>query len=220
MDYAHFDTSAGERKSPAAQFNVPAVSPALAALRKSAFSRLIPTADDETLCFLLAQVSALRPSSILELGTATGISGIAMLQAAPSAVLDTVERDERFYAEAVSNFGAAGLSHRVNAHLGDAAEFIAENRAAYDLIFMDCAKVQYVKYLPRLVELLNVGGALIADDVLLFGYVSGETPVPPKRAALVRHMREFLDALRADGRLVTSVLNIGDGVSFSVKKNN
>ncbi len=77
--------------------------------------------------------------------------------------------------------------------------------------------MQYVKYLPRLKRLLKRGGTLIADDILLFGYVTGEEEVPPKRKMLVEHIREYIIAVTRDSGLQTTVLNVGNGVALSVK---
>lgn len=216
FDYAHKDTSAGERQTPTAKLNIPDLDEELKALRKSAFEREIPTSDDETLCVLLTLVKAIKPRSILELGTATGISGLAMLKACPEAKLVTVEKSEEFYSEAIKNFKNAGVESRVMAILGDAGEEILKLEDAFDLIFLDCAKVQYIKYLPTLKKLLKDGGTLIADDILLFGYITGEVEVPKKRKMLVEHIKEYISAIKADKDFTTSILNAGNGLAVSV----
>ena len=216
--HAHNDTSAGERETPTAQFNKPRLPAEIVKLRQSAFSRGIPTADDETLNFLITLLSAVRPVNILELGSAIGISGSVMLKICPNAHLTTVERDENFYGEAVKNLSALGFTNRVTAILGDAGEVIQKLDGSYDFIFLDCAKVQYVKYLPRLKQLLDTGGILLADDVLLYGWLTGETPVPPKRKMLAQHVKEYIDAVENDEELATTIINAGDGLALSVKQ--
>ncbi len=216
--YAHNDTSSGERKSVTSVFNYADVPEEIQALRQSAFSRSIPTADDETLNFLCTLVSAIKPENILELGTAVGISGAAMLNICANAHLTTVEREEEFYAEAVNNFKLLKLNNRVTALCGDAGQVIANLDEKYDFIFLDCAKVQYIKYLSDLKRLLNAGGVLVADDVLLYGWLTGEAEVPPKRKMLFKHVAEFVEAVTHDKELTTTIINIGDGVSVSVKK--
>jgi predicted O-methyltransferase YrrM len=94
---------------------------------------------------------------------------------------------------------------------------IASLSDTFDFIFLDCAKVQYVKYLPTLKKLLKRGGVLVADDVLLYGWVNGENPVPPKRKMLATHIREYIDLATQDKELLTSVINVGDGIALSVK---
>ncbi|MDE6597375.1 MAG: O-methyltransferase [Clostridia bacterium] len=217
FNYAHNDTSAGERKSVTAKFNRAFVPEQIQKMRQSAFERSIPTADDETLNFLCTLVSAVKPKSILELGTAVGISGAAMLNICADAHLTTVEREEELYKEAVKNFTSLKLENRVTAICGDAGEVIAKIDEKYDFIFLDCAKVQYIKYLPRLKSLLKQGGVLVADDVLLYGWITGEAEIPKKRKMLATHVAEFVEAVTHDKDLTTTILNIGDGVSLSVK---
>ena len=218
MDYAHFNTKDGERKTPTAVFNRPHISERLQRLRESAFERSIPTADDETLQFILTLLRALQPKNILELGTATGISGIAMLEVCPEAHLTTIEKNTQFFEEAKANFKCFGVDMRVNAILGDAGAVIQMLDGAYDFIFMDCAKVQYIKYLPRLKKLLARGGILLADDILLFGWITGETEIPQKRKMLAQHICEYVQAVTDDSELFTTIINLGDGLALSVKR--
>lgn len=217
FSYAHKDTKMGERETPTAQFNQPNISKELEQIRKRAFEREIPVSNNETLNFLCTIVRALAPENILELGTAVGVSGASMLNCCAGARLTTVERDENFYNEALENFKTLGLDGRVRAISGDAGEEIEKLNEQFDFIFLDCAKVQYIKYLPVLKKLLKRGGTLFADDVLLFGYVTGEQPVPKKRKMLVEHVKEYVSAVTQDNELQTTILNIGDGVALSVK---
>lgn len=217
FDYPHFDTSAGERRTATAGFNRPRIREELARLRADAFERKIPTADDETLNFLITFLSAFQPERILELGTGTGISGIAMLDICARAHLTTVEKNKAFFEEAVSNFKCFGVDMRTNAILGDACTEIEMLGGAYDFIFMDCAKAQYVRYLPTLKKLLRRGGVLLADDVLLFGWVTGEAEIPKKRKMLAKHITEYVHAVTHDGGLSTSIIDAGDGLALSVK---
>ena len=201
FSYAHKNTGEAERVTPTAQFNTPRISVKIQELREAAFKLEIPVADDETLCFLSTLVTALQPKKILELGTAVGVSGATMLEICPNAHLTTIEREQDFYNSAARNFKGLGFD------------------GCFDLIFMDCAKVQYIKYLPRLKRLLKPGGTLLADDVLLFGYVTGEAEVPKKRRMLVEHIREYIDAVTHDCELKTTILDVGNGIAMSVKSN-
>lgn len=218
MDYAHFNTKDGERNTATAKFNRPQISKELQSLRESAFERSIPTADDETLQYLLTTLSALQPKRILELGTAIGISGIAMLDICPGAHLTTIEKNDKFLEEAKNNFKCFGVDMRIDAIEGDALECIDMLSGAYDFIFMDCAKVQYIKCLPKLKKLLKKGGVLLADDILLFGWLTGEQEVPQKRRMLFKHICEYAQAVIEDTELCTTIINIGDGLALSVKR--
>lgn len=217
FNYAHSDTSRGERESATAGINKLVLDGDIAALRKDAQLREVPVANDETLGFLIALAQFKNAKSILEVGCACGLTSLALARALPSAEITSIERDEVFFAEAQRNL--SGLGERLRLILGEAGEVLptlADNR--YELIFLDCAKVQYIKLLPELKRVLKTGGALVADDVLLNGWVNGEREAPPKRKALVAHIREYLEAVTQDSGLSTSVIAIGDGVAFSVKR--
>ena len=188
----------------------------ISARRKEALSRGIPVADDETLQFLLLTVTALQPKRILEIGTAVGLSSVAMLSAAKNARLTTMELEEERYLEAKQNFADFGVAERVNAYLGDAGEILAMMDGEYDFVFLDGPKAQYEKYLFDLKRLMKKGAVLFADDVLLYGWVSGEEPTPQKRQSIVDKIRSYLDTITKDKDFITSVLNVGDGVALSV----
>lgn len=188
----------------------------VAALRADALSRGIPVADDETLNFLLLTVAALQPKRILEVGTAVGLSAAAMLMACPEAKITTMELEEDRYLEAKENFERLGVKNRVTSYLGDAGEILAMMDGQFDFVFLDGPKAQYEKYLFDLKRLMRKGGVLFADDVLLYGWVSGEEPTPQKRHSIVDKIRSYLNTVTTDPDFITSVLNVGDGVALSV----
>ena len=186
------------------------------ARRAEALTRGIPVADDETLNFLLLTLRMAKPLRILEIGTAVGLSAVSMLYECPSARLTTIELEEERYVEAKKNFADFGVSDRINAHLGDAGEILAMMDGEFDFVFLDGPKAQYEKYLFDLKRLMKQGAILFADDVLLYGWVSGEEPTPQKRHSIVDKIRSYLDVVTADKDFITSVLNVGDGVALSV----
>lgn len=188
----------------------------IAQRRADALSRGIPVADDETLNFLLVMLSATKPKRILEIGTAVGLSGAAMLSVCPDARLTTMELEEERYLEAKKNFAELGVESRVTAYLGDAGEILAMMDGQFDFVFLDGPKAQYEKYLFDLKRLMKEGAILFADDVLLYGWVSGVEPTPQKRQSIVDKIRSYLATITADKDFVTSVLDVGDGVALSV----
>lgn len=218
FSYPHNDTSRPERPSRTAGLNKLNVSEEVRKIRESAFARGIPVSSDETLQFICLQAAAARAANILEVGAAIGASGAALLQCCPSARLTAIEKNGHFAAEAQANFDRLGLGDRVRLIEGDAADILGGLEGGYDFVFLDAAKVQYVKWLPRIRQLLAPGGLLIADDVLLYGWVNGEEQVPKKRRMLVQHIREYLEAVLSDGGLTSYVADIGDGLCISLKK--
>ncbi len=192
------------------------IDPEIRALREEALSRGIPVADDETLNFLLLTLSIAQPRRILEIGTAVGLTSVAMLKCLPSARLTTIELEEERYLEAKQNFVRFGVNDRVNAYMGDAGEIIAMMDGEFDFVFLDGPKAQYEKYLFDLKRLMRKGAVLFADDVLLYGWVSGEVPTPQKRHSIVDKLLSYLHTVTNDEDFTTSVLDVGDGVALSV----
>jgi len=214
--YAHNNTSVPERRSRTAGLNKLNISEKTAALRKEAQVREVPVACDETLAFLLTLARAKGVKNYLEVGCAVGLTSLALAEELPEMCVTAIERDENFYNEAKENL--AKYYQRSSVLLGDAAEILKTlPDEAFDFIFLDCAKVQYIKLLPELKRALCSGGVLLADDVLLYGWVNGEAPVPKKRKMLVEHIREYLAAVTEDCNLRTAILDIGDGLALSVK---
>ncbi|MBE5752815.1 MAG: O-methyltransferase [Clostridiales bacterium] len=188
----------------------------VAVLRADALSRGIPVADDETLNYLLLTLTAFQPSRILEIGTAVGLSASAMLMACPNAKVTTIELEEERYLEAKENFKKLGVEERVNSYLGDAGEILSMMDGKFDFVFLDGPKAQYEKYLFDLKRLMRKGALLFADDVLLYGWVSGEEPTPQKRHSIVDKIRSYLNVVTSSPDFMTSVLNVGDGVALSL----
>ena len=103
--------------------------------------------------------------------------------------------------------------------VGAATGFLHKVAGPFDLIFQDSDKKLYEPILDRLVELLRPGGMLIADNVLwngevIPGYVAEKKYSEDDTAAIV----SFSKRVAVDPRLYTSFLQVGDGVSISVKR--
>ena len=186
-------------------------------LRAAAKDERDPTTPDDVLAVLRQETERMQNARILEIGTGRGLTSVAFILAGARHVT-TIEREKTRILAAKETFSAFGVSDCVTLLEGDAAEILPVLSGEYDLIFLDCAKVQYIKYLPRLKALLRPGGVLAADDVLLYGWASGEAEVPKKRAMLARHIEEYLAAVTTDPELVTAVVRVGDGMALSVKK--
>lgn len=84
---------------------------------------------------------------------------------------------------------------------------------------MDAAKAQYINYLPEVMRLLNPGGVLITDNVLQDGdLIQSKFVVRRRDRTIHKRMREFLETVKHDERLETSIVPIGDGIVMAVKK--
>lgn len=117
------------------------------------------------LLYILARVTG--AVSILELGTATGYSGIYLAKAAAEngGKLVTIEWSQEMAQRAAKNFQRAGLSHVVDICEGDALEILESREGPFDMVFLDIDKEFYVKILPRLGNVIKNAGLLVADNV-------------------------------------------------------
>ena len=178
----------------------------------------IPILRPETAELLQEKVRESNPKTILEIGTAVGYSGIMMLMQNEFSRLVTIEKDEQSYNQAKDNFIEVGFTDRVEQKLGDCIDILPNINEKFDFIFLDGPKGQYIKYLPYLMERLNVNGILFSDNVLYRGMVNGKTPIAKSKKTLVKNLRLFLDSITNDERLESKILELEDGVSISIKK--
>jgi predicted O-methyltransferase YrrM len=157
---------------------------------------------------------------ILEIGTCIGYSTLWMATALPAdGTLLTMEYDAARAARARDHFAAAGYGGRIGVIVGDATRFLHKVAGPFDVIFQDSDKKLYEPMLDRLIELLRPGGLLVADNILwngevIPGYVGDKKYSDEDTAAIASFSRR----VAADSRLYTSFLQVGDGVSVSVKR--
>ena len=194
------------------------VDPELKRFRDDYRERGVPTILTESLNVLILMATIKKPLKILEFGTSVGCSGIALLKASENAELYTVERYEKSFYEAKENFERFGLSSRVHQFMGDALEVVDEVGEGFDFVFLDCNKSKYKDLYPKIKMLLNKGGILFADNVLFRGYITGEVKAPHRHNTIKNNMRQFLKMITEDGDLITTVSDVGDGISISYKK--
>lgn len=177
----------------------------------------IPVMLDQTANLLRTLVKLYKPKRILEIGTAIGYSGSIFLLNS-NAELVTYEKLESSYNMAKSNFEKMGLSSRVVQRLGDAKDLLAQEDGEFDFIFLDGPKGQYYSYIPDLDRLLTNGGVLVSDNVLFKGMVYDEVETPKKHRTIKNNLNQFIDTMHSNQNYCNTLLNVGDGVLISIKK--
>ena len=180
--------------------------------------------------FLKLMLELKKPKNILEVGTAVGFSAILMAQYSQSDChITTIEKYEKRIPVAKENFLKSGFNDKITLIEGDAKDILnelLENEngddkfaGRYDMIFMDAAKGQYINFLPNAVQLLKKGGVLITDNVLQDDTViQSKFTVVRRDRTIHKRMREYIRALMQSDELTTDILQLGDGISVSVKK--
>ena len=109
-----------------------------------------PIIKPEVADFMRVQLSLIQPSTILEIGTAVGYSSILMSEhLKEGGKITTLERFPYMLETANRNIKRAGLEDTIEIIEGDAADtLLTLPDAYYDVVFMDCAKGQYINFLP------------------------------------------------------------------------
>lgn len=165
--------------------------------------------------FLAMMSSILRPARILEVGTFTGYSAICLAKGLlKDGILHTIELREEDAATARKNFGRANLSDQIILHVGNALSIIPALNEAWDLVFIDADKTNYIEYYKMILPSVKPGGIILADNVLFHGQVL-EDPVSGKNAKAIQAFNEYIDA---DNSVEKVLLTIRDGL-FMIRKN-
>ncbi len=186
-------------------------------LRERSKEKKIPVIRDASFNFLLNLIRLKKPQRILEIGMANGCSAIGMLLESENSHISCIEINEDIAKEAKKNFTDFSLSERVTVFIGDANEIVTKLTGNYDFIFLDGPKGHYREYLPYLLPILNKDGVLFADNVLFRGYVDGKEEKKRKYNTTVYSMQDFLKGISENEELRTTIFDIEDGVSVSVK---
>lgn len=159
-------------------------------------------------------ILATRPKRVLEIGTSAGYSAIAMGRALKQVGgrLTTIEIEPRLARAAEDNIRKAGLTNVVEVIIDDANESIVAMDERFGLILQDGSKDDYLRMLPRLLELLEPHGVLVTDDVLF-----PVMELPEEVKAYGYALTLYNGALQENPELQTIWLPIGDGAAVSVK---
>jgi predicted O-methyltransferase YrrM len=157
--------------------------------------------------FLLAQIAGAR--RILEIGTLGGYSTIWLARALPDGgELVTLELEAHHAAVARENLQRAGVSDKVDIHVGPAAESLAAmtGEAPFDFVFIDADKQSNAHYVAEAIRLGRPGTTIIVDNVVREGGVL-EADSDDER---IVGTRALFDMLSADARLdATAVQTVG-----------
>lgn len=194
--------------------------PFLNGIEKEAKETNVPIIRTQVQSLLKLLLAMRKPATILEVGCAIGFSALLMSEYGPEDChITTIEKYEKRIPVARENFRRAGKEERITLLEGDAAEILQKMTGAYDMIFMDAAKGQYIHFLPDVLRLLVPGGILLSDNVLQDGDIlESRFAVTRRNRTIHSRMRAYLYELKHHPQLETVILPVGDGVTLSVKR--
>jgi caffeoyl-CoA O-methyltransferase len=161
-------------------------------------------------------VKLLQPKTILEIGTFTGYSGICMARGlGKDGKLITIDINDELEPMVRGFFAKGGLTDQIDYRLGNALEIIPTLEGNFDLVFIDADKINYINYYNLVVERLNPGGVILADNVLWSGKVV--TTPDQKIDKDTKIILDFNQMVQQDKRVENVLLPIRDGLMLARK---
>ena len=187
-------------------------------IKQYAETNNVPIMMDDGINFLTTYILKNHVKSILEIGTAIGYSAIMMALVDVNVKITTIELDEVRYLEALKNVKLLGLEDRITLIYNDAFNVKLDDK--FDLIFIDAAKAQSIKFFEIFERNLNCNGAIITDNLKFHGLVDKNDSEIKSRnlRALVRKIKDYIKFLETNEKYNTEFFDIGDGISVSIKK--
>ena len=199
-------------------------------------ARMLSGSAQGQLMRMLVQMTGAR--RILELGTFTGYSAICMASALPEdGHLDTLELNAELEDLILEGFERAGLSEKIELHIGDCKETLKRMRSEmglgpvgseavsasdamsdeqlYDIVYIDANKREYPEYYELVFDMIRPGGLILGDNVIWDGKVC-QDPMPQDKQTV--GIARFNDMVSADPRVESVILPMRDGLNVIRKK--
>jgi len=161
--------------------------------------------------FLRSLVAIAGARRVLEIGTFTGYSAMAMASALPpGGKVITLDVSLEHVEVALRHIEASPWRDRIEVRVGPALESLANLDGPFDLVFIDADKTNYRNYYEACLTKLSETGVIVIDNVLWSGRVLDESDTSDDTRAI----RELNEAIAADDRVQCVMLTIRDGVSL------
>lgn len=161
--------------------------------------------------FLKMLVEMIRPKNILEIGTFTGYSAICLAEG--------LDEDGRLYTFDVNDeledftrkwLEESPVGSKIDYRIGSALDEVPGLNVKFDLAFIDGDKREYAEYYEMVMEHLNPGGWILADNTLWDGHVIE----PDRHDAHTESVRQFNRLIKEDPRVEEVILPLRDGLTI------
>lgn len=159
----------------------------------------------------------LNAKAVVEVGTGNGAAGLALFDGmAPDGIFTSIDPDGEQQIRAREAFNAAGIrSSRYRLISGVPLEILPKLRdAAYDLMFINGDKLEYVEYVAEAMRLLRPGGMLVLNDALWNNLIADDSNEDDETLII----REALEAINGSEDFIASLLPVGNGLALAVKR--
>ena len=165
--------------------------------------------------FLEMIVQMIKPNRILEIGTFTGYSAIALAKGLPeNGKIITLEVNPEMEIFIRKFIEKSGLGNKIELVIGDAVDLIPKMEEQFELVFIDADKEQYIDYYNLSMEKLKPGGFILADNVLWSGKVLETDKKSDKETKGIKAFNEFI---KNDPRVEQVIISVRDGLMLARK---
>lgn len=159
----------------------------------------------------------LQPHTVLEIGTYSGYSALAMASGMPKGshlVTFEINDEQEDFTRPWLEASPWSQDVRIEMIVGDIFELLPSMQLRPDLVFIDANKRDYARYFDLVIDLLPSGGHILADNTLWDGHVVDPTRQDPQTCAI----RAFNQKIVADPRVECLIFPIRDGLTLIRKK--
>ena len=162
---------------------------------------------------LIIKISNIK--NVLEIGTFTGLSTLSMaLALTENGKITTLDKNEETNKIAINFFKKAKQDHKIKTIIKPALESLDEIKdQTFDLVFIDADKMNYKKYYESSLNLLNLGGLIIIDNVLWHGEVVDKN----NDDKFTLNIKDFNNYIAKDERVEKLIVPLGDGMTICRK---
>jgi len=164
---------------------------------------------------LAATAAASAASSIIEIGTGVGVSGLWLLAGAPEATLTSIDLETDYQDHARRAFLEAGAAaNRLRLIAGDAGGVLPRmNEQSYDVVLVDADPASVIEYVEHGLRLVRDGGTVLVPHALWRDKVAD----PAQRGEIVTEFRALLKEVGGSDAVIASLSPVGDGLLQLVK---
>jgi len=164
--------------------------------------------------FLKMLSCMIKPARILEIGSYTGYSAICLSEGLQeNGILQTIEVNYELEDIIRKYISKANLNNKIELIMGDALEIIPQLDYKYDLVFIDADKENYIKYFDLIINKVQQGGYIIADNVLWSGKVLNPASNDVETNAIIA----FNDYINRNSEVENLMLPLRDGLMIMRK---
>ena len=187
-------------------------------LRNYAEANNVPIIKRDSLVLIQSLLNMINAKTMLEVGTAIGSSALGFAISKDDLIIDTIERNEEMYHQAMKNIKELHMDNRINVIFDDALLVDNSILKTYDVIFIDAAKAQYQKFFDKYAPLLNENGVILTDNIIFHGCVENQENLSKNVRSMVKKIDNYNHYLNTLEEYNTYYIDSGDGLAITMRK--